>query len=123
VRDGSGHTMEETSARGDTPAVGAEGAGAAVPASPRTSVKIRLADGSESDCRAWVFPAREAHQTTIFRDIAFSEKKARAIYERAVRQPERYGLVYAVPGVVEPLAKDGLFDLKTRERCCKKFAA
>lgn len=74
----------------------------------RSSVKIRLADGSESDCRAGIYLAREAHQRTIFRDIAFSETKARAIFDKAIVEPERFGLIYAVPGADEPLAEDGL---------------
>jgi GNAT superfamily N-acetyltransferase len=74
----------------------------------RTSVKIRLADGLEADCLAGIHLAREAHRHTIFRDIPFSEKKARAIYAKAVAQPERFGLIFAVPGADEPLAEDGL---------------
>jgi len=87
---------------------GSRGEGAAAFTSGRTSVKIRLVNGSESDCRAGVYLAREAHRRTIFRDIAFSEAKARTIYDKAVRQPERCGLIYAVPGADEPLAEDGL---------------
>jgi len=85
---------------------GLDGSGAAAPR--RTSVKIRLADGSESDCRAGIYLAREAHNRTIFRDIAFSETKARAIFDKAIVEPERFGLIYAVPGADEPLAEDGL---------------
>jgi hypothetical protein len=61
----------------------------------RASVKLRLADGSESDCRAGIHLAREAHLRTIFRDIAFSETKARAIFDKAMAEPERFGLRYA----------------------------
>ncbi|MEO9526370.1 hypothetical protein [Roseibium sp.] len=74
----------------------------------RTSVKIRLADGSDADCLAGVHLAREAHGRTIFRDIPFSEDKARTLFDKAIGQPERFGLIYAVPGVEGPLAKDGL---------------
>ncbi|MEM5585969.1 hypothetical protein WNZ15_26185 [Roseibium sp. AS2] len=74
----------------------------------RTSVKIRLADGSETDCRAGVHLAREAHLHTVFRDIPFSEDKAKAIFDKAIGQPERFGLIYAVPGADEPLTEDGL---------------
>ncbi|TYC78818.1 hypothetical protein FMN63_02845 [Stappia sp. BW2] len=64
----------------------------------RTSVKLRLADGSETDCRAEIHLAREAHLRTIFRDIPFSEAKARAIFDKAIVEPERFGLINAVPG-------------------------
>lgn len=70
---------------------------------------VRLADGSEADYRAGVYLAREAHQNTIFRDIPFSEEKARAIFEKATTQPNRFGLIYAVSGGGEPLAEDGLY--------------
>ncbi|GAB2188359.1 hypothetical protein [Roseibium sp. LAB1] len=75
----------------------------------RTGIKLRLADGSETDCRAGIHLAREAHLRTIFRDIPFSETKARAIFNKAMSEPERFGLIYAVLGVDEPLAEDGLF--------------
>ncbi|MEM5582579.1 hypothetical protein WNZ15_08975 [Roseibium sp. AS2] len=74
----------------------------------RPGLKIRLADGSEADCRAGIHLAREAHLHTAFRDIPFSEDKARAIFEKTTCQPERFGLIYAVPGVDEPLAEDRL---------------
>ncbi|MBG6155993.1 hypothetical protein IWQ52_002041 [Labrenzia sp. EL_159] len=70
---------------------------------------VRLADGSEADYRAGVYLAREAHQNTIFRDIPFSEAKARAIFDKAMAQPGRFGLIYAVPGGSEPLAEIGLY--------------
>ncbi|MET1414722.1 hypothetical protein ABVF61_20795 [Roseibium sp. HPY-6] len=54
---------------------------------------VRLADGSEADYRAGVYLAREAHQNTIFRDIPFSEEKARTIFEKATAQPNRFGLL------------------------------
>jgi hypothetical protein len=69
---------------------------------------LRLADGSDADCRAGIYLAREAHGRTIFRDIPFSEDKTRAIYAKAVAQPERFGLIYAVPGGDAPLAEGGL---------------
>lgn len=75
----------------------------------RGNMVVRLADGSEADYRAGVYLAREAHQNTIFRDIPFSETKARAIFEKATAQQNRFGLVYAVPGGGEPLAEDGLY--------------
>lgn len=75
----------------------------------RTSIKLRLADGSETDCRAGIHLAREAHLRTIFRDIPFSEFKARAIFDKAMAEPERFGLIYAVPGGGDPLGEDGLF--------------
>ncbi|POF28115.1 hypothetical protein [Roseibium marinum] len=74
----------------------------------RASVKIRLADGSSTDCRTGIHLAREAHLHTIFRDIPFSETKARAIYDKAMAEPDRFGLIYAVPGAERPLAEDGL---------------
>eukprot|EP00903_Cladosiphon_okamuranus_P001208 g1206.t1 len=98
------HAPEAMSDKANRREVGAVGASAP----GRTSVKIRLANGTESDCRAGIFLAREAHQRTIFRNIPFSEAKARAIFDKAVRQPERFGLIYAVPGADEPLAEDGL---------------
>ncbi|MBG6163790.1 GNAT superfamily N-acetyltransferase [Labrenzia sp. EL_195] len=70
---------------------------------------VRLADGSEADYRAGVYLAREAHRNTIFRDIPFSEAKARAIFDKAMAQPNRFGLIYAVPGGGGPLAEDGLY--------------
>ncbi|WP_282046562.1 hypothetical protein [Roseibium album] len=70
---------------------------------------VRLADGSDADYRAGVYLAREAHQNTIFRDIPFSEAKARAIFDKAMANPGRFGLIYAVPGGGEPLAEDGLY--------------
>ncbi|WP_422376202.1 hypothetical protein [Roseibium sp.] len=114
---GAGGSVLNGSAAGVSAATGlsacqtdaqSRGEGTAASDLVRTSVKIRLVNGSESDCRAGVYLAREAHQHTIFRDIAFSEDKARAIYDKAVRQPERCGLIYAVPGADEPLAEDGL---------------
>ncbi len=75
----------------------------------RTSIKLRLADGSETDCRAGIHLAREAHLRTIFRDIPFSETKARAIFNKAMSEPERFGLNYAVSGVDKPPAEDDLF--------------
>ncbi|MEP1557512.1 MAG: hypothetical protein ABJJ90_12370 [Lentilitoribacter sp.] len=89
-----------------TPAGRKAGGRAAAPL--RTSVKIRLADGSETDCRAGVHLAREAHLHTVFRNIPFSEDKAKAIFDKAIDQPERFGLIYAVPGAEGPLAEDGL---------------
>ncbi|MEM5582580.1 hypothetical protein WNZ15_08980 [Roseibium sp. AS2] len=71
-------------------------------------MKLRLADGSETDCRAGIHLARGAHRHTVFRDIPFSDDKARAIFDKATGQPDRFGLIYAVPGVEGPLAKDGL---------------
>ena len=53
--------------------LGSRGEGTAVSTPVRTSVKIRLVNGFESDCRAGAYLAREAHQRTIFRDIVFSE--------------------------------------------------
>ncbi|PVB60999.1 hypothetical protein [Labrenzia sp. 011] len=79
-----------------------------VSAPARTSVQIRLVDGAEADCRAGVNLAREAHLHMVFRDIPFSEEKAKAIYAKAVVQPERFGLIYAVPAADELLAEDGL---------------
>ncbi|UFI06646.1 hypothetical protein [Roseibium aggregatum] len=77
-------------------------------AQERTSIKLRLADGSETDCRAGIHLAREAHLRPIFRDIPFSEAKARAIFDKAKVEPERFGLNYAVLGADKPLAEDGL---------------
>ncbi|TYC63077.1 hypothetical protein FMN63_28905 [Stappia sp. BW2] len=37
--------------------------------SKRTSINLRPADGSETDCRVGIHLAREAHLRTIFRDI------------------------------------------------------
>lgn len=87
---------------------GGETANASDITQERTSIKLRLADGSETDCRAGIHLAREAHLRTIFRDIPFSEAKARAIFDKAIVEPERFGLIYAVPGADEPLAEDGL---------------
>ncbi|WFE88609.1 hypothetical protein K1718_20945 [Roseibium porphyridii] len=76
---------------------------------PKSNMTVRLANGSESDCRAGVFLAREAHRNTIFREIPFSEDKARAIFEKATSRPDRFGLIYAVPSADEPLSEDGLY--------------
>ncbi|WP_103225277.1 hypothetical protein [Roseibium marinum] len=70
--------------------LGSSDAIGAAPALKRSSVKPRLADGSETDCRAGIHLAREVHLKTIFRDIAFSEGKARAIFDKAVAQPEGF---------------------------------
>ena len=70
---------------------------------------VRLVNGSEYDARAGIALAREAHRNTIFRDIPFSEQKAMAIIKRALAQPERNGLIYAVPGGDAPLAEDRLY--------------
>ncbi|MEM5585973.1 hypothetical protein WNZ15_26235 [Roseibium sp. AS2] len=75
----------------------------------RTSVKLRLADGSETDCRAGIHLARGAHRHTVFRGIPFSEDKARAIFDKAVTQPERFELIFAVPGADEPLTEEGIY--------------
>ncbi|QFT70838.1 hypothetical protein FIU93_28895 (plasmid) [Labrenzia sp. THAF35] len=64
----------------------------------RTSIKLRLAVGSETYCRASIHLARETHLRTIFRDFRFSEFKARAIFDKAMVAPERVGLIDAVPG-------------------------
>jgi len=114
---GAGGSVRNGSAAGASGATGpsaseadaqSRGEGTAKSALVRTSVKIRLVNGSVSDCRAGVYLAREAHHRTIFRDIAFSEDKARAIFDKAVHQPERCGLIYAVPGADEALAEDRL---------------
>ncbi|MEP1575753.1 hypothetical protein [Roseibium album] len=107
----------EEIASGDTgPAAQVSGAGTYA-ASPegraaegraQANMVVRLADGSEADYRAGVYLAREAHQNTIFRDIPFSEEKARAIFEKATAQPNRFGLIYAIPGGGKPLVEDGL---------------
>ncbi|WP_152502797.1 GNAT family N-acetyltransferase [Labrenzia sp. THAF82] len=75
---------------------------------PKSNMTVRLANGSESDCRAGVFLAQEAHRNTIFRDIPFSEDKARAVFEKAIAEPGRFGLIYAVPSDDELLSEDGL---------------
>ncbi|TYC53804.1 hypothetical protein FMN50_13605 [Rhodobacterales bacterium] len=72
---------------------------------------VRIAGGMEADYRAGLHLAREAHQHTLFRDIPFSEDKARAIFERATARPDRNGLIYAVPGMDAPLVEDGLLGL------------
>lgn len=77
--------------------------------SAKGNMVVRLIDGSETDYRAGVYLAREAHQNTIFRDIPFSEAKARAIFDKAMAQPGRFGLIYAAPGGDEPLAENGLY--------------
>lgn len=66
VTDGSGHTLGSVPARSEIPA---DGAGAGASSAPkRTSVKLRLADGSATDCRAGIHLARDAHLRTIFQD-------------------------------------------------------
>ncbi|WP_425089657.1 N-acetyltransferase family protein [Stappia sp.] len=62
-------------------------------AAPR--LRLRLARNDKSDYRAALALAREFHGRTMFRDSPFSEAKARRLFERAVAQPERYGLVLA----------------------------
>jgi len=96
---GDNDLSEEAMGEASVPAEATVCGDAAVSGKPtRAGVKLRLADGSESDCRAGIHLAREAHFRTIFRDIPFSEAKARAIFDKAVRQNERFGLIYAVPG-------------------------
>ncbi|MES0884462.1 hypothetical protein [Roseibium sp. SCP14] len=77
--------------------------------SKHTNLTVRLVNGSEEDYRAGIHLAHEAHQDTIFRDIPFSEDKARAIIDRALAQPDRNGLIYAVSGSDIPLSEDGLY--------------
>jgi hypothetical protein len=93
----------------------------------RTSVKLRLADGSETDCRAGIHLARETHLWTIFRDIPFSEAKARAIFDKAIVEPERFGLIHAVLGTdevpvkpVHPFADRFPTDTTTLLRFCRQ---
>jgi hypothetical protein len=70
---------------------------------------VCLASGSEADWQAACYLAREAHQNTIFRDIPFAEDKARAIYDRACKDPDRFGLIFAAPNTSEPLKPDSLY--------------
>jgi hypothetical protein len=69
---------------------------------------VRLANGSEADWQAACYLAREAHLNTSFRDIPFAEEKARAIYDRACKDPGCIGLVLATPNTSEPLKPDSL---------------
>lgn len=96
---GDSDLSEEATGEASVQAEAAAYGDAAAPEKPtRTSVKLRLADGSKTGCRTGIHLAREAHLRTIFRDIPFSETKALAIFDKAMAEPERFGLIYAVPG-------------------------
>jgi len=71
-------------------------------------IQVRLAKASEADYRAGVYLAREAHLNTIFRDIPFSEAKAKKIFDKAIENPDRFGLIYAAREADVSLAEDGL---------------
>ena len=58
-------------------------------------VRLRLARDTEADFRAGLALARELHDQTLFREMAFSETKARALFRRALTRPDRAGLIYA----------------------------
>jgi hypothetical protein len=75
----------------------------------KSNMIVRLADGSEADWQAAHYLAREAHLNTIFRDIPFAEEKARAIYDRACKDPDRFGLIFAAPNSSEPLKQESLY--------------
>lgn len=62
------------------------------------SLRMRLAENTEADWQAALELARDAHGRTIFREIPFSEKKARTIFERAIAKPNQFGLIFAVSG-------------------------
>lgn len=68
----------------------------------RRGVKIRLAENTEADFQAGMRIVRDVHARTIFSDIPVSEKKARAIFERALKDPDRFGIICAVPGDGRP---------------------
>jgi hypothetical protein len=70
---------------------------------------VRLADCSETDWWAACYLAREAHLNTIFRDIPFVEEKARAIYDRACKELDRFGLIFVAPSISEPLKPEDLY--------------
>ncbi|WP_298965656.1 hypothetical protein [uncultured Roseibium sp.] len=72
-------------------------------------MKFRLVNGTDTDFRAGIFLAKEAHSNTVFRDIVFSEEKARTIFESAINRPDRNGLIYATPNVDAPLQENGLY--------------
>ena len=56
---------------------------------------VRLAVDTAGDFRAGLALAEAMHRRTVFRDIPFSEKKARALFDRALADPARFGLIYA----------------------------
>ncbi len=58
-------------------------------------ILVRLARDSEADFTAAFDLVRDAHERTIFRDIPFSERKARALFDKVVRQPDQHGLLLA----------------------------
>ncbi len=58
-------------------------------------ILVRLARDSEADFNAAFDLVRDAHNRTIFRDIPFSERKARALFDKVVRQPDQHGLLLA----------------------------
>ncbi|MFN3253835.1 hypothetical protein [Roseibium album] len=108
---------EEIASGDQRPAAQVSGAGAyaaspegrAAKGTTHGNMVVRLADDSEADYCAGVYLARESHQNTIFRDIPFSEEKAHAIFDKATAQPNRFGLIYAVPSGGGSLAEDGLY--------------
>lgn len=74
----------------------------------RPSLHIRLAQDTEWDWQASFRLAREAHQNTIFNAIPISETKVRAIFDRAITQPDRFGLIYALSEPLETQDDNGL---------------
>ncbi|CTQ53450.1 hypothetical protein LP7551_01972 [Roseibium album] len=75
----------------------------------QSNMIVRPANGSEADWQAAHYLAPEAHQNAIFRDIPFAEEKARAIYDRARKDPDRFGLIFAAPNTSEPLKPESLY--------------
>lgn len=76
---------------------GGDRSGSKQPAGIRNSgrILVRLARDSEADFTAAFDLVRDAHERTIFRDIPFSERKARALFDKVVRQPDQHGLLLA----------------------------
>lgn len=88
------------------PMSGAAGAGASGRASAGSAtnssrIVVRLARDTEADFAAAFDLVKDAHERTIFRDIPFSERKARALFDKVIQQPDQHGLLLAMLAEVE----------------------
>ena len=65
--------------------------------SSKGRVRLRLARDTEANFQKGLALARNLHAQTLFRDLAFSEAKARALFQRVFARPDKAGLIYAEP--------------------------
>lgn len=64
-------------------------------ATSASQIVVRLARDNEVDFAAAYGLVKDAHERTIFQDIPFSDRKARALFDKVVRQPDQHGLLLA----------------------------